>query len=145
MSEISVIGLGAMGSALARALVNGGRCVTVWNRTLEKASSLVSDGAVIAESAAMAVDASPVVITCISNYDVTRTILNTDEVAANLPGRVLVQLSTGSPQEARDSEAWARERGLQYLDGAIMAFPNQIGTPGATILVSGGETVFPHS
>lgn len=145
MSEVTVIGLGAMGSALARALVRSGPRVTVWNRTMEKASSLVSDGAVLASSAASAVAASQVVIVCVDNYDVTRTILGTDEVAAGLSGKVLVQLSTGSPQEARDSEAWARERGVEYLDGAILAFPNQIATPDATILVSGAESAFRRS
>lgn len=142
MSEVSVIGLGAMGSALARALVRSGHRVTVWNRTMEKASSLVSDGAVLASSATSAVAASPVVIVCVDNYDVTRTILGADEVAAGLSGKVLVQVSTGSPQEARDSEAWARERGVEYLDGAILAFPDQIATPDATILVSGAESAF---
>jgi len=105
MSEASVIGLGAMGSALARALVGSGRRITVWNRTTEKASSLVSDGAVLASSVALAVAASPVVIICVDNYEVTRTILGVDEVAAGLSGKLLVQLSTGSPQEARDSDA----------------------------------------
>ena len=101
-------GLGAMGSALARALVARGHRVTVWNRTTDKASPRVSDGAVLAATPAVAVGASPVVIACVSNYDVTRAILGDDEVAAGLPGRGLIQLSTGSPQEARDSEVWAR-------------------------------------
>ncbi len=145
MSEISVIGLGAMGSALARALIRRGHSVTVWNRTAEKASALVDDGAVLSPSVATAVTASPVVVTCVSNYDVTRTLLGNDEATTGLEGRVLVQLSTGRPQEARDSEDWARQRDIQYLDGAILAFPNQIGTPDATILVSGAESAFQTS
>jgi 3-hydroxyisobutyrate dehydrogenase-like beta-hydroxyacid dehydrogenase len=142
MSEVTIIGLGAMGSALARALVASGRRVTVWNRTPDKASSLIKEGAVLASSAALAVGASPVGIVCVSNYDVTRTILGTDEAATVLPGRLLIQLSGGGPQEARDSEVWAGERGVQYLDGAIMNFPEQIGTPNATILLSGAESAF---
>lgn len=145
MSEASVIGLGAMGSALARALVRSGHRVTFWNRTPQKAASLVGDGAVLASSVALAVAASPVVIVCVDNYDVTRAILGADDVAAGLSGRVLVQLSTGNPQEARDGEAWARERGAEYLDGAILAFPDQIATPEAIILVSGAESAFRKS
>ena len=38
MSEVSVIGLGNMGSALARALLENGRQVTVWNRSPRKAA-----------------------------------------------------------------------------------------------------------
>jgi 3-hydroxyisobutyrate dehydrogenase-like beta-hydroxyacid dehydrogenase len=142
MSEISVIGLGAMGSALARALVRGGRSITVWNRSAEKASVLIDEGAVLAPNVATAVAASPVVLTCVSDYDVTKILLRNDDVAPGLKGRVLVQLSTGRPQEARDSDEWARQQDIQYLDGAILAFPNQIGTSDATILVSGAESAF---
>jgi 3-hydroxyisobutyrate dehydrogenase-like beta-hydroxyacid dehydrogenase len=42
MSDVSVVGLGSMGSALARALVGAGREVTVWNRTSAKAEVLTS-------------------------------------------------------------------------------------------------------
>jgi len=105
MSEVSVIGLGVMGSALARALLEDSHRVTVWNRTSTKAEPLVRDGAILAPSAALAVGASPVVIVCVDNYEVTKTLLSSNEVASSLSDRVLVQLSTGSPQEARDSEA----------------------------------------
>ena len=47
--EVSVIGLGAMGSALARTLLGHGYRVTVWNRTSAKAEPLVRDGAVLAD------------------------------------------------------------------------------------------------
>jgi 3-hydroxyisobutyrate dehydrogenase-like beta-hydroxyacid dehydrogenase len=116
-----------MGSALARALLHNGDRVTVWNRTSAKAEPLVRDGAVLAPSAASAVSASPVVLVCVEDYNVTRSILGTEEVASAFSGGVLVQLTSGSPQEARDSEVWARERGIDYLDGAIMATPSQIG------------------
>src|ERR671918_481096 len=44
--EVSVIGLGAMGTALARTLLHNGHLVTVGNRTSAKAEALVQDGAV---------------------------------------------------------------------------------------------------
>jgi 3-hydroxyisobutyrate dehydrogenase-like beta-hydroxyacid dehydrogenase len=144
-SEVSVIGLGAMGTALARALLRDGRRVTLWNRTSAKAETLVGDGAMLAPSAAAAVSASPSVVVCVSDYQTTHSILEAREVASALAGRVLVQLSTGTPQEARDGEAWARERGADYLDGAIMAIPSQIGTPEAAIFASGARPAFRRS
>ena len=66
-NEVSVIGLGVMGSALARALLSNGHRVTVWNRTSAKAEPLVRDGAVLAPGAASAVSASPVVLVCIED------------------------------------------------------------------------------
>ena len=79
---------------------------------------------------------------CVDNYEVTRAILSAPDVTPKLFERVLVQLSTGTPQEARDGASWAQERGAAYLDGAILAYPDQMGTPDATILVAGAETAF---
>ena len=59
MSDISTLGLGLMGSALARSLVKGGHGVTVWNRSPAKMQPLVDMGAAPAASVAAAVEASP--------------------------------------------------------------------------------------
>jgi 3-hydroxyisobutyrate dehydrogenase-like beta-hydroxyacid dehydrogenase len=58
MSEVTVIGLGAMGSVIARTLLHNGYRVTVWNRTSAKAEALVQEGAILAPSVALAVKAS---------------------------------------------------------------------------------------
>jgi 3-hydroxyisobutyrate dehydrogenase-like beta-hydroxyacid dehydrogenase len=142
LSDVTVIGLGNMGSALARVLQDApqGRAVTVWNRSPEKAASLVEKGAVLAPSAAAAVTASPIILICVTNYTAANRILS--EVATNLSGRLLVQFTTGSPQEARASETWAHDHEAEYLDCAITGSPSSIGTPNAHILVSGREAVF---
>jgi 3-hydroxyisobutyrate dehydrogenase-like beta-hydroxyacid dehydrogenase len=144
-NQVSVIGLGAMGSALARALIRDGHSVTVWNRTTAKAGPLVRDGASLAPGVASAVGVSPIVLVCVQDYQVTRSLLGTEEVARALGGRVLMELSTGTPQDARGAEVWARERGADYLDGAIMATPGQIGRPDTPIFLSGAETAFRRS
>jgi 3-hydroxyisobutyrate dehydrogenase-like beta-hydroxyacid dehydrogenase len=142
---VSIIGLGSMGTALARTLLRNGHHVTVWNRTSAKAEPLVGDGAVLASSAAAAVAASPVVLVCVADYKAARSFLGTEQVASKLAGRVLVQLTSGTPQEARESEGWARERNVDYLDGKIGAWPRHIGTPEATIVASGAESAFRRS
>jgi 3-hydroxyisobutyrate dehydrogenase-like beta-hydroxyacid dehydrogenase len=144
-NEVSVVGLGAMGSTLARLLLRSGYRVTVWNRTSGKAEPLVRDGAALAPSAAAAVAASPIVVVCVYDYKATNEILGAKEVASALAGRVLVQLTTGSPQEARDGEVWARQQGADYVDGAIQAAPSQMARPDTTILVSGAESAFRRS
>ncbi|HEX9389159.1 MAG TPA: NAD(P)-binding domain-containing protein [Anaerolineales bacterium] len=140
MSEVTVIGLGNMGSALARAILENGRAVTVWNRSPEKAASLVDMGAALAPSVAAAITDSPIIIVCVTNYTAANHIL--DEVVTALPGKLLVQFTTGSPQEARASETWAHEHEAEYLDCAITGSPSSIGTPSAHILVAGKEAVF---
>lgn len=145
MSEVSVIGLGAMGTALARALLQKGHHVTVWNRTSARTEPLVQEGAILASNAASAISMSPVVIICVANYETAYSILETKEATPALSGRVLIQLSTGTPRQARDSEVWAKVRGASYLDGAITATPSQMGRPNSTIFVSGAETAFRQS
>src|SRR5687768_661543 len=109
--EAALIGLGAMGAALAHALLAKGRRITVWNRTAARAEPLQRAGAALAPDVAAAVAAAPVVIVCVTDYASTRALLE----PVDLRGRVLVQLSTGTPQEARETAAWAAARGAQYL------------------------------
>jgi 3-hydroxyisobutyrate dehydrogenase-like beta-hydroxyacid dehydrogenase len=140
MSDVTVIGLGNMGWALARVLQENGCIVTVWNRSPEKATSLVDKGAILTSGAAGAIAASPIILVCVTNYAAANHIL--DEVTTDLAGKLLVQLTTGSPQDARTSEVWAHEHGADYLDCAITGSPESIGTPRAHILVAGKESVF---
>jgi 3-hydroxyisobutyrate dehydrogenase-like beta-hydroxyacid dehydrogenase len=142
MTETSLIGLGAMGSALGRALLVGGRTLTVWNRTAEKTRALVAQGAEAAANLPMALQASPLILCCVADYATTRSLLNAPNVAAALAGRTLIQLSSGTPREAREMAAWAKDNGADYLDGAIMAYVHMIGGPKAQILAAGEEAVF---
>jgi 3-hydroxyisobutyrate dehydrogenase-like beta-hydroxyacid dehydrogenase len=140
MSEVTVIGLGNMGSALARALLENGGAITVWNRTPEKAIPLVDMGAVLAPRLSVAITNSPIIMVCVTNYTAANHIL--EEVITDLPGKLLVQFTTGSPQDARASETWAHEHEAEYLDCAITGSPEFIGTPSAHILVAGREVAF---
>ena len=142
MSDISVIGLGSMGAALAGTLQQAGHQITVWNRTPEKMQPFVTNGATGASCIATAVQASPATLVCIDNYATTRRILGTRDVGPHLADRVLIQLSTGTPREARESEAWVTANGGAYLDGAIQCYPSSIGTPNARILVAGAQAAF---
>jgi 3-hydroxyisobutyrate dehydrogenase-like beta-hydroxyacid dehydrogenase len=131
-----------MGSALARAIQRAGHDLTVWNRSPAKLSPFIDDGVPGAPDIASAITASPVVLICIDNYAVTNTMLRTDNIAPLLTGRTVVQLSTGTPKEAREASDWMAARGVAYLDGAILAGPNHIGTNDAQILLSGDEAAY---
>ena len=142
MSDVTQIGLGAMGSALAGALLKAGKRVTVWNRSAGKADPLVALGAAAPARLADAVAASPVIMVCIDSYGATRHLLGQKDVVAKLSGRTLVQLSTGTPKEARDSEAWLKACGADTLDVAIDCYPDGIGAAKSRLLIAGSKTVF---
>jgi len=131
-----------MGSTLARLLLQDGYRVAVWNRNAAKAEPLVALGAVAATSALEAVAAGDIVVVCVLDYAAAREILRQDGIAAALEGKLLLQLGTGGVQEARDDEAWAREQGAAYLDGAIQAAPDYMGKPDTPILLSGSQATY---
>lgn len=142
MSDVSVIGLGEMGAALAGAFLSAGKSVTVWNRTAAKAALLQERGAVLATSPAEALGASPVIAICVSDYAATSAILGAGGVTEALAGKLVVQLTSGIPKQARALEAQMQAAGARYLDGAIAAWPRQIGGPEAAIVVAGPDVVF---
>jgi len=139
MSDISVVGLGLMGTALANTLLSAGHDISVWNRTREKMEPLVSAGAHGATSLGEAIQMSPVVLICVSNYEMTSQLFGMDDVVGQLAGRSVVQLSSGTPGETVESEAWFIDRSAGYLDGAILGGPAGIGKDTAQILICGKE------
>ncbi|MEV0529487.1 NAD(P)-binding domain-containing protein [Streptomyces sp. NPDC050439] len=136
-APVSVLGLGLMGTALASALVKAGHPTTVWNRTAAKTGPLAAQGAIPADTAKEAIEAAPLVIVCLTTNDNVRTLLAPETEA--LAGRTLVNLTNGTPSQARELSAWADAHGIAYIDGGIMAVPQMIATPAAYILYSGTD------
>ncbi|MEV7427511.1 NAD(P)-binding domain-containing protein [Streptomyces sp. NPDC091212] len=137
---VTVIGLGLMGSALAAAFLRGGHPTTVWNRSPEKADPLVARGAVRAASVADAVAAAPLVVVCVTGHDAVVDVIDAGRTA--LPGKVLVNLASGSSRQARALADRTAGLGGHCLDGAILATPDGIGDPDAVILYGGPQAVF---
>ena len=142
MSDITVIGLGLMGSALARTIHQAGHKLTVWNRTPEKMQAFIDDGIAAAPDEVSAIKASPVILICIDNYAVTHALLENEAIAPLLAGTTIVQLSTGTPHEALDAAQWMKQHDASYLDGAILAGPEDIGTTSGQILLSGDAAAY---
>jgi 3-hydroxyisobutyrate dehydrogenase-like beta-hydroxyacid dehydrogenase len=138
--QVSVLGLGAMGSTLAEALVKAGYAPTVWNRSPGKAEGLVALGARAATTSGDAVRACRLVIVCLLDHASLHEVL--DPLSDDLAGRTLINVTTTSPAQSRELAAWAARTGVAYLDGGIMAVPQMIGRPGASVLYSGSAEVF---
>ncbi len=138
--RVSLLGLGAMGTALARALLAAGHEVTVWNRTAARAEALAAEGATVAGTAAEALTAADLVILCVLDDAAVREHL--EPAVDGLRGRVVVNLTTTSPEQARALGRWAEAERIAWIDGGIMAVPSMIGGPGAFVLYSGAAAAF---
>jgi 3-hydroxyisobutyrate dehydrogenase-like beta-hydroxyacid dehydrogenase len=142
MSDVTVIGLGLMGAALAAAFQNNGKSLTVWNRTMSKCDPFEQAGAQVATNIGEALAASDLIVVCLDDYPITRSLLKGPAANGDLSRKILVQLSTGTPKEARREHAWMGEHGAAYLDGGIFNGPGAIGRDRAQILVSGDRSAW---
>jgi 3-hydroxyisobutyrate dehydrogenase-like beta-hydroxyacid dehydrogenase len=139
-TPVTVLGLGAMGTALARAFLTAGHPTTVWNRTPGRSPELDALGATRATTAAEAVAAGRLVIACLLDDSTVRATL--EPIATELTGRTLANLTSSLPSQARALANWAAGHGIEFLDGGIMAVPVMIGGPEAFILYSGSTAAF---
>ena len=138
--NISVIGLGSMGSALAETLLKSDFNISVWNRTLSKAEELENKGAKIYLSPNEAFENSQFIIASLSNYEAWNNIIDSNQIDIDLSGKTIIQLTTGSIEEVSDLSDWVKKYNGDLLEGIISCFPSQIGTEDSLILLAGNNT-----
>lgn len=139
MTTVSFLGLGEMGSALAGAVLRTGHPTIVWNRTATRTAPLVDAGAVAANTPAATTDADRI-LACLFDHASVHEVL--DPLADRLTGKRILNLTTPSPDGARELARWSAEIGDDYLDGGVMATPQMIGTPAAGVLYSGSRRLY---
>jgi 3-hydroxyisobutyrate dehydrogenase-like beta-hydroxyacid dehydrogenase len=137
---VSFLGLGEMGSALARASLKAGHPAIVWNRRPDKSAALLEIGARMAGTPAEAVDNADLIVVCLLDHRSVHEVL--DPVADRLAGRRVLNLTTTSPDGARELARFAAGIGADYLDGGIMATPEMIGTAQSAVLYSGSQRLY---
>ena len=131
---VLVVGLGNMGSALARTLLEAGYETWVWNRTKEKADPLLQKGAQWSENIWTGLSAVDYIVVCVSNYTNSLELLSS---CPDLGEKVLIQLTTGTASDAVSFQHQVVEKRGRYMDGAIMAYPAAIGHQDCLLLVAG--------
>ena len=136
---VLLIGLGNMGAALARTLLDAGYETWVWNRTKEKAGTLLEKGALWSENVWEAADHVDYIVMCLSNYVKCVEVLST---CSDLDNKALIQLSTGTASDAISFENMVKQKRGRYLDGAILAYPSNIGDPRSSLLIAGNSLVW---
>ncbi|EIE99151.1 NAD(P)-dependent oxidoreductase [Saccharomonospora glauca] len=137
---VTVIGLGPMGRAMVRCLLDAGHPVTVWNRTPSKATPLVAFGATHAETIAEALAASELVILSLTDYRAMDDILSTATEA--LAGKLIVNLSSDTPQRTTEAASWLAGHGARPLVGGVMVSGELVGTERSYVFYSGPRDSF---
>lgn len=132
------IGLGHMGSAMARNLVLAGHEVTVFNRTPGRSHELVQLGAHEATDIAGTCHGEVVITMLADDVAVTETVLGTDGVVAKLPlGAIHVSMSTISVALSKRLAQAHRQAGQRYVAATVMGRPDMAAAAKLFILAAG--------
>lgn len=142
--QLGFIGIGNMGSRIARRLIDHGYALTVYDSNVERASALTRDGAALASSIADLTRKADLVLSCLTNDEAVRSVyLGADGVLANARlGSVVLEMSTVSPNTSRELCGLGLKRGLNVLDIAISGSTPAAEQGTLTLLAGGNIEIF---
>jgi 3-hydroxyisobutyrate dehydrogenase-like beta-hydroxyacid dehydrogenase len=142
MSTVGFIGLGGMGSRMARRLLEAGHEVVVWNRTPERAAELVELGATQAESPSDAARRADVVITMLSDPAALWAVVEGPSgIAAGADESLtVIEMSTVGPAAVARLASLLPE-GTGFLDAPVLGSLSEAESGKLKIFVGGPEPV----
>jgi 3-hydroxyisobutyrate dehydrogenase len=142
MPRVAFLGLGAIGTPMARHLARPEFDLVVWNRTADKATAFASQhGARQAMTPADAARDRDVVVTCLPvSRDVEALLDGPDGLLATLPaGAVLVDCTSGDSATSRRMAARLAERGIGFLDAPVSGGVAGAEQGALTVMIGGDE------
>lgn len=138
VATVAVIGLGAMGSRIARRLLDAGHELVVWNRTAERAAPLVELGARPAESPGAAAREADAVVTMLASPDALRAVSRGSEgIAAGVrAGTTVIEMSTVGPPAVLELASTLPD-GAELLDAPVLGSVSEVEAGSLKIFVGG--------
>jgi 3-hydroxyisobutyrate dehydrogenase/2-hydroxy-3-oxopropionate reductase len=138
--EVAVLGLGAMGSRMARRLLDAGHRVVVWNRTPEKTAPLVAAGAAAAPTPAAAAEQVDVVITMLANAEALLSVSEGADgfVRSLRPGQTVAEMSTVGPAAVERLRAVVPED-VAVIDAPVLGSVGEAEAGTLVVFVGGSE------
>jgi 3-hydroxyisobutyrate dehydrogenase len=139
MKRITFLGLGIMGAAMARRLLEHGFDLTVWNRNASRAAALVNAGARLAATPADGARGAEAVISMLADDAASRTVWLGDSgaLAAMDRGALAIDSSTLTVRWMRELAALATARGVSLLDAPVTGSKPQAEQGTLNFLVGG--------
>jgi 3-hydroxyisobutyrate dehydrogenase len=138
--RLGFIGLGHMGSAMARRLLDAGYAVTVYDRTPARTQPVGQQGASVAETPQDLAAQCDVVMACVTDDAAQQQVmLGPDGAMSGIrDGAMIIDLSTVSPGASRRLHQAARDQSSGMLDAAVSGSVPQV-EQGSLVIFVGGE------
>ncbi|MBO2012384.1 NAD(P)-dependent oxidoreductase [Hymenobacter negativus] len=138
------IGLGNMGTPMARRLLAAGLPVTAYNRSPAKAEALRAEGATVAPTPAAVLDAAQAVFLMVSDDQAIRELFTGEQglLQSSATGKLIINMSTVSPGVSQEMAELSRGKGHAYLDAPVSGSVKQAESGQLAIMVGGEEGAF---
>jgi 3-hydroxyisobutyrate dehydrogenase-like beta-hydroxyacid dehydrogenase len=139
-TRLGFIGIGNMGSRIARRLLEHGYQLMAYNRKREAAEGLVKYGATVADSVATLASEADVILSCLANDDAVKSVYTDPQgvFAYVRRGSAIIDMSTVLPATSRDLYDLSREAGVKCLDSPISG-STPLAEKGTLTLFCGGD------
>ena len=140
MQKFGFIGLGIMGSAIARNLIKAGFDVTVWNRSPDKGKALEELGATVAETPRAVIEACPVTFAMLADPAAAEAVcFGADGVLEGIrAGKGYVDMSTVDATTSRRIGAAVIARGGRFLEAPVSG-SRKPAEEGTLVILTGGD------
>ena len=135
--DVGFIGLGQMGSGMARSLMRAGHQLRVWNRSPEPAERLVAEGARQAADPAEVFQAEVVFTMLADDHAVRQAILESGALTRARPGTVHVVSASISVALSRTLEEAHRHAGVAYVAAPVLGRPDVAEAGALNVLAAG--------
>ncbi len=144
MANLGFIGLGVMGSRMAKRLLDSGNQVTIYNRTKSKGDQLVKEGAIWADSPRKVVEASEITFSMVTNTEALDAITQGENgVLAGLsPSKIYVDMSTVSPEKSQEVAKKVSDLGAVMLDSPVSGSVETLEAGKLSVMVGGDADAF---
>lgn len=141
LQRVALIGLGLMGSGMARNLLAAGYPLSVYNRNREKSEPFVALGAQVASTPRDAAEGAEIVISMVADDVASRAIWLGEEGAAAsaAPGALFIESSTVTPDWVRELASTVTAQGFEFLDAPVTGSRVQAEEGKLLFLVGGSE------
>ena len=142
--NIGFVGLGAMGALIVPRLLDAGHNVTGWNRTRDKAKTLIDAGMHYADTPRAVAAAADIVFSIVTDAAAVRAVaLGPDGIVAGLrKGGIYIDMSTIEPDASRAVAAECARAGSIMLDGPLSGSPVTVKAGQASIMIGGDADAF---
>jgi len=143
---VGFVGLGAMGSGIARRIMDAGHTVVGWNRTRDKAADLLEAGMGWADTPRQVAERCDVVFTMLTNTAAIQANAHgADGLIAGLrPGTVWADLSTIAPDASVAVAEEVAATGAFYLDTPVSGSPATLAAGQMSVMVGGERAAYDH-